>query len=329
MSPVRTALIIGSEGQDGRILFDRLGAEGDRVIGVGRATVRSANTEGAALPERVDVLDPAQANSLIRDLRPDEVYYLAAYHHSSEDPAAQATLPELIRRSMDVHVNGLCNVLEALRLHAPHGRLFYAASSHVFGEDPPGPQQDERTPLNPANAYAITKVAGMHACRLYRRQHGLFASVGILFNHESALRRPGFLTRRIVEGVLDVRDGKADALTVGDPAAQVDWGYAPDTVDAMVRILRVAPQPDEFVVATGEAHTVSQFADVAFRAAGVDPAGRVRQDPNLIAKARPSRSPLVGNAAKLRTATGWRPGVTFEEMVALLVRDADRARRSS
>jgi GDPmannose 4,6-dehydratase len=312
------ALILGSGGQDGRILFDRLNVEGCPVIGVERGRLRAANTAASPAGDSpVDLLDPTQVAALIERFAPDEVYYLAAYHQSSEDRAAVASLPELMRRSLDVHVVGLSHVLEAMHLHAPGARLFYAASSHIFGDDAPSPQ-DETTPINPSNAYAITKAAGLHLCRLSRREHGVFASVGILYNHESPLRSPGFLTQRIIAGVRAIRDGRAKELVIGDASARVDWGYAPDYVDAMARMLRSTDKPDDFIVASGIGHTVGEFIDSAFRAAGIDPGGRVREEAALLSKPRRG-GPLIGNAARLRAATGWRPSVSFDEMIALLV----------
>jgi len=305
-----TALIIGSAGQDGRILTDRLRQDGLRVVGLDRGL--ATDSASGPLPP-LDLLDPAQVAALVQSVAPDEVYYLAAYHHSSED-----RLPpddgEVFRLSFDIHVRGLLNVLEGLRKHAPKAHLFYAASSLIFGDQPPSPQ-DENTPFDPRCAYGITKIAGLQCCRFYRKKHGLRASVGILYNHESALRREPFVTAKIVGAAVAIKAGQPRKLVLGNLAARVDWGYAPDFVEAMTRIVRL-DQGDDFVVATGETHSVQEFVEAAFAAAGLDWRPHVQENPSVIVR---HTGQLVGNAARLRERTGWKPSVTFPEMVKLLV----------
>ena len=305
-----TALIIGSAGQDGRIISERLRREGLRVVGLDRGL--AVDSASGPLPP-VDLLDPAQVAALVQSVAPDEVYYLAAYHHSSED-----RLPpddgEVFRLSFDVHVRGLLNVLEGLRKNAPKARLFYAASSHIFGDHPPDPQ-DETTPLEPRCAYGITKIAGLQCCRFYRKKHALHASVGILYNPESPWRREPFVTAKIVGAAVAIKAGAARKLVLGDLAARVDWGWASDYVEAMTRIVRL-DQSDDFVVATGETHSVQEFVELAFGAAGLDWRDHVEENPAVIVR---HTGRLVGNAAKLRARTGWKPSVTFPEMVRLLV----------
>jgi GDPmannose 4,6-dehydratase len=222
---------------------------------------------------------------------------------------------------MAAHVDGLVNVLEAMRLEAPKCRLFYAASSHCFGSQPAAPVQDESTPLNPDNVYGVSKTAGVHACRLYRNDHGVFASAGILFNHESPYRRAEFVTSKIVRAAIDISRGKRDLLVLGDLSARTDWGWAPDYVDAMTRILAL-DQPDDFVIATGEPHTVGEFAQLAFAAVGLDWREHVEENPGIITKRKLG---LVGNPAKLNAATGWSPTVTFEEMIRKLLEHQQNA----
>lgn len=307
----RRAVVIGSAGQDGRLLCAALRQDGWRVTGIGRAGP-------------VDVSRRGEVVALIRRLKPDQVYYLAALHRSSEG-AAEDGLREF-NRSWDTHVTGLVNVLEAVRLGSPRTRVFYAASSLLFGGR--GGRANERTPLAPRELYARTKAAGVLACRLYRRL-GVFACAGILFNHESPLRKPSFLSQKLVRGAVAIRRGEASEVVVGDLSAAVDWGWAPDTVEAMRRILAL-PDPDDFIVATGRCRSVADFARAVFSSLGLDWRRHVRAARGVLARRRP---PLAGDASKLRRATGWKPSVSFERMTRLLVeaelaRVAGKARKS-
>jgi GDPmannose 4,6-dehydratase len=310
---VSRALIVGVSGQDGRILYDRLCGEGWSVLGLGRDSIRSTD---AGITEPVDIADREQVAAVVARWLPERVFYLAAYHHSSQE-RTNVDPPELVERSHAVHVRGLVNVLDALRIAAPTARLFYAASSLVFG-DPPAEIQDERTPLNPRCIYGITKAAGAHCCRFYRDQHGLFASVGILYNHESAYRQDRFVSRKIILSAHEIAAGKRSKLTLGDLTARIDWGYAPDFVDAMVKMLEL-PEPDDFVVATGEAHSVGEFVDIAFSRLALDPRAHVEVDGATLHR---KRRTMIGDASKLRRATGWRPSVGFVEMVEHLLEQA-------
>ena len=306
---MKRAMVVGSAGQDGRILMQRLGREGHFALGIDVQGVQS--TAPVDLPA-IDILQAASVQRAVELIRPDEVYYLAAFHHSAQDrPDNDAALFE---KGFAIHVVGLLNFLEAIRLASRQTRLFYAASSRVFGP-PATPLQDESTPLNPDCAYGISKAAGMRCVRFYRQVHTLFAASGILYNHESALRPPQFVTQKIIRGALAIQSGKQAKLVLGDLDATVDWGYAPDYVDAMIRILD-QPQAEDFIIATGEAHTVREFVEIVFGLLGLDWKQYVAQAPGLVASQGRS---LIGNAGRLRTATGWRPSVSFAEMVGLLL----------
>jgi GDPmannose 4,6-dehydratase len=310
---VRSALIIGAAGQDGRLLAPLLVQRGYCVRGwVRPKSVPSASFDCAA----IDILDAARVERELRVLQPDEIYYLAAFHHASEEPV-EISGEELLQRSSDVHVRGLRNVLEAMKTRCPGARLFYAASSHVFGA-PSGKWLDEQTPFAPKSAYGISKVAGIECCQICRRRDGLFAATGILFNHESALRKPCFLSQKIVRGALQAHYDPAHRMTLGDLDAAADWGYAPDYVDAMFRILQL-PEPSDFVVASGEVHTVREFAQAAFGTLGLDWRRHVQTDTRLL---RRTSAPLRGDSSKLRAATGWSPSVSFVELVARLIDEA-------
>ncbi len=306
---MKCAMIIGSEGQDGRILFDRLSRE-QAVIGIGRDGVRSTDR---ILPP-VDILNAVQVRDVIDQYQPAEIYFLAAFHQSSQEQVSNEV--QTLRKSYQVHVHALRNVLDGVIGRSASSRVFYAASSYIFGT-PTAPVQDETTPMKPESIYGITKAAGVEVCRLYRT-YDLFASVGILYNHESGNRPESFVAQKIVSTARRIKAGSDEKLVIGDLSARVDWGYAPDYVDAMIRILRL-PQPDDFIIATGETHTVREFVEVAFGALGLDWKSHVVENPALIGSPKP---PLVGNPDKLKRMTGWRPSVTFEQMVRLLVGNA-------
>lgn len=295
----KLAAIVGSGGQDGRLLRALLESKGCEVVGI---------TRGGT----VDVSRPRQVQGFIARHKPSEVYYLAAFHHSSEDPPIDPL--ELFRRSDETHVSGLVNCLEAIRRSSRKTRLFYAASSHVFGSAAGG-TQDESTPLDPDNVYGITKAAGMMACRYYRRRHGVFASVGILYNHESTLRDEKFVSRKIVQAARRIKEGRQKTLVLGDLSAEADWGYAPDYVEAM-RLILALPKPDDFVVASGEKRSVREFVRLAFGKLGLDWRKHVREDRGVLTK---RKAALLGSPRKLMRATGWKPSVDFEGLVDALL----------
>jgi len=312
---LNTVLIIGNEGQDGRLLTAVLREQGVRVVGVGRARVNDSS--GAVLPKTA-VVDYAAIRSLIESIKPDAIFYLAAYHRSSSQ--APGKFVEMYSHSNDVHVVGWLNCLEAVAEVIPECRLFYAASSHIFGFPECSPQV-ESTPAIPRCAYGISKLTAMHCGRYYREQRGLHVSVGILYNHESPLRGPAFISQRIVRGAIAVARGEASELVLGKLDARVDWGYAPDYVDAAVRIVS-NDSADDYIVATGIAHTVADFARIAFATVGLKWENFVREDSSII-KRNVGECPLVGNPSKLMRATDWAPTVSFEEMVEILVRSAE------
>ena len=317
---MKRIVVVGSGGQDGRILTERLTSEGHDVIGVDLAGVTGGDALGLRLAPTLDMTDVDRVRDFMAAVTPDELYYFAAYHHSSEEQ--DDDIPGLLRRSHDVHVAGLTSCLDAVQRTAPRCRTFYAASSHIFGV-PPAPVQDESTPFAPRDMYGLTKTAGIHACRFYRERRGLHVSVGILYNHESRFRARKFVSQRIVQGALEARvakrEGRTTKLVLGDLTAVVDWGYAPDYVDAAIRMV-AAEIPDDFVVATGIPHTVEDFVATAFGRVGLDWREHVEQNSALVR--RPGTT-LVGNSSKLRKATAWKPSVGFEEMIGILVQDAD------
>lgn len=311
---MRTSLVIGAGGQDGTFLAELLAQRGDKVIGVSRRRVWSASAENW---DAVDILQPDQVLSLVQKTQPAECYYLPAFHHSAEDASLLSGDPSLFEHSYAIHVRGLIHFLHAIAQTSKQTRLFYAASSHVFGSPAVEPL-DESTPLNPENVYGITKTMGIHCCRHFRRELGVFAATGILFNHESHLRPVKFLSQKIVRGVLAFQSDKTKKLALGDLNATVDWGYAGDYVEAMVRILGHAV-PEDFVVATGEPHTVGQFLQTACEIAGVDWRECAVTTASLLKK-KPVR--LIGDSSRLRRLTGWQPKTSFRSLIEKMIAHA-------
>jgi len=268
----------------------------------------------------IDIREAGAARDLLKSYQPDEIYYLAAYHHSSQDMLADEG--ELFKKSFDTHVHALVNFLEAMRRVAGFSRLFYAGSSHIFGSPARCPQ-DEETPYNPNCVYGITKTAGIRACQYYRQRHSLFACAGILYNHESPLRAAKFISKKIVNTALAIKNREKDRLVVGDLGAQIDWGYAPDYVEAMTQIMRL-DVPEEFIISSGTRHTVRDFIEGVFDALGLDWRKYVQEDATLITKRR--KANLQGDHRKLTAMTGWKPKVTFYGLIQTLVHQEIKAR---
>lgn len=306
----RCAIVVGAGGQDGYYLCRELTTRGDRVIRVGR------NGVYGDMPNRaLDILDAEAVVDLVRDAQPDEIYYLAAYDHSSQE--GTGSLGTLLDESHNVHCVGLKNFLNAMSIARPGTRLFYAASSLVFG-DPPEVPQTEDTPMAPFCAYGVTKLNGIGLCRAYRVNEGLFVCAGILYNHESFLRHRNFVTRKIVCAVAEILRGSGSRLELGALDAQVDWSAAEDVVLAMMAILSL-DEPQDFIVASGSLHTVRDFVARAFLVVGLDYRDHVLEAPGILH--RPLRKrPLCGDSTRLRTSTGWQPKLSFDDLVESMVR---------
>lgn len=294
----RRAIIVGSNGQDGQLLAALLRSKNYDVVGVGRATH--------------DIANPVQVEELVRGIKPDEVYYLAANHHSSE--AAPELGKVLLERSFSVNVLSLGYFLQVLAEYRPQCAAFYASSSHVFPGHGSG-KLSEASEKRPGSIYAITKFAGMQVCDYYRLQNGLNVSAGILFNHESSLRTPNYLSKRIARAAASISREGEGTLSLGNLDATVDWGAAEDFVDAMHRMLQLEAG-DDFIVATGVPHTVADFAEIAFRHVGLDYRNHVEVDPTRMTRVPETR---IGNPTKLMQATGWRTTIPFDEMVERMV----------
>ena len=314
-----TALITGITGQDGSYLADFLLTQGYRVVGM----VRRSSTEnferiehlrGRVEIRQADLLDQLSLITLLRQVRPQEVYNLAAMSFvptSWDQPVLTGEFTAL----------GVTRLLEAVRLVDREIRVYQASSSEMFGKVQETPQT-ERTPFYPRSPYGVAKVYGHWITVNYRESYGLFACSGILFNHESPRRGKEFVTRKVTDGAARIKHGRAAQLPLGNLAARRDWGYAGDYVEAMWRMLQQG-SPDDFVIATGETHSVQEFCALAFARLGLDWRRHVIVDPTLV---RPADVDLLqGDATKAKRVLGWTPKVSFEQLVEMMV-DADLAR---
>ncbi|MEU6082974.1 GDP-mannose 4,6-dehydratase [Streptomyces sp. NPDC047108] len=321
----KTALITGITGQDGSYLAELLLSKGYTVHGLLRRS-STFNTErldhiyqGPQEPDRrlvlhhADLSDGVALVNLLRDLKPDEVYNLGAQSHvrvSFDAPLYTG----------DVTGMGSLRLLEAIRASGIDTRIYQASSSEMFGATPP--PQNEGTPFHPRSPYGCAKVFGYWTTVNYREAYGLFAVNGILFNHESPRRGETFVTRKITRAVARIKAGLQDRLYLGNLDAVRDWGYAPEYVEAMWLMLQ-RDEPDDYVVATGEAGTVRDFLETAFAAADLDWAKYVRFDPKY---ERPSEvDALIGDASKAESLLSWKPEVKWPELARIMV-DADVSR---
>lgn len=317
---MRSALIVGSSGQDGSILMECLTQRGERVLGLNRGGAYDP-ANGTTTP--LLITDCEGISKFISEVRPDRVYYLAAHHHSSQED----TSPDdsLLKDSTLVHVLGLETILHAIARESRSSRLFYAGSSHMFGNPKESPQ-NENTRFEPTTVYGKTKLAGADVCKKFREVGGLFCSIGILYNHESPLRASRFVSKKIVEGAVSIYLGRRHYLELGNIDHMADWGYAPDYVEAMIRILD-AEIPGDFIVSSGELHTVRDFVEIAFDRLNLDWRRFIRLNPELTTRGNMHPS-LFGDSSRLRQITGWEPTVSFKRMVEIMV-DDELGRRSS
>ncbi|MEV0806080.1 GDP-mannose 4,6-dehydratase [Micromonospora sp. NPDC050200] len=319
----RVALISGVTGQDGSYLSELLLNKGYTVHGLKRRA-STFNTEridrldvhprehGARLfLHYSDLSDPASLTALIRDIRPDEIYNLGAQSHvrvSFDVPGYTA----------DVTGLGALRMLEAVRAANVDCRFYQASSSEMFGSTPP-PQRED-TPFHPRSPYACAKVYAYWSTINYRESWGMYCTNGILFNHESPRRGESFVTRKITRAVARIEAGMQDKLYLGNLDAIRDWGYAPEYVEAMWLAMQ-QDEPDDYVIATGEGHTVREFVEAAFAHVGLDWRDFVVTDPAYF---RPAEvDALIGDYTKARKSLGWAPKTLFPDLVRLMV-EADR-----
>jgi GDPmannose 4,6-dehydratase len=313
------ALITGITGQDGSYLAEFLLAKGYEVVGVVRRTSHDSYERIGHLLDRVtivaaDLLDQHSLTQVLQAHRPDEVYNLAA---QSFVPASW-TQPVL---TGEFTALGVTRILEAIRLAHPTARFYQASSSEQFGKVQETPQR-ESTPFYPRSPYGVAKVYGHWITVNYRESYDLFAVSGILFNHESPRRGIEFVTRKVTDGVARIKLGLAKELRLGNLDAKRDWGFAGDYVEAMWLMLQ-QKAPKDYVIGTGEQHTVEDLVRTAFQHVGLDWKEYVVQDPRFM---RPAEvETLLADPTLAKQELGWRPKVGFEQLVQMMV-DADLAR---
>ena len=316
MAEARRALITGITGQDGSYLAEFLLEKGYEVHGM----VRRASTETFQRLEAIrddivlhtgDLLDQRSQTDVLRESRPQEIYNLAAMSFV----AASWNQPVL---TAEFTGTGVTRMLEAMREVAPEARFYQASSSEMFGQVLEVPQT-ETTPFYPRSPYGVAKAYGHFITVNYRESYDLFACSGILFNHESPRRGLEFVTRTGTHAAAAIKLGLQTELGLGNLDAERDWGYARDYVEAMWLMLQ-QDAPEDFVIATGETHSVRELVDVAFGHVGIDPADHVRTDPRFLRPAEVEH--LIGDASKARADLGWEPRTSFTELVHAMV-DAD------
>jgi GDPmannose 4,6-dehydratase len=314
-----TALITGITGQDGSYLAELLLDKGYRVIGIVRRSSTTPYERIAHLVDRVelvsaDLLDQTSLTDAVHDCQPDEIYNLAAQSFvqtSWNQPVLTGEFTAL----------GVTRMLEAMKKAAPRARFYQASSSEMFGKVHESPQR-ETTPFYPRSPYGVAKVYGHWITVNYRESFGLYAVSGILFNHESPRRGLEFVTRKVTDAVARIKLGQQNEVRLGNLEARRDWGFAGDYVQAMWLMLQ-QDEPDDYVISTGDTRSVRELCEVAFSHVGLDYEKYVVQDPRFL---RPAEVDLlVGDPSKASKKLGWKPTVSFHELVRMMV-DADLKR---
>jgi len=310
------AFITGISGQDGSYLTELLLAKGYEVHGLVRPQWQPAGSHIAHLCadphlfrtrlflHSADLVDAIGVEKVVTQVRPDELYHLAGQTHVGRS----FEIPE---RTTELIANATLRLLEVARKLNPPPKIFHASSSEIFGQPGQAPQ-NESTPYAPVSPYGCAKAFATQLVGVYRRSYGLFACNGILFNHESPRRGEGFVTRKICRAAAAIQLGRETELTLGDTRAERDWGHARDYVEGMWLMLQ-AEKPDDYVLATGQLHTVQDVVQQAFDTVGLDWCKFLRRDPKISRPTEPRL--LVGDATKARTLLGWQPRTTFEELV--------------
>jgi len=321
-SKKKAAFITGVSGQDGSYLAEFLLEKGYEVHGLVRRVAAENQGERFSRIDHIlskihlhhgDVSDYPTVWRLIADLEPDEVYHLAAQsfvEESFKDPVS----------TLRININGTQYLLSAIKELRPQCRFYFAATSEMYGRVFES-RQSEKTPFNPVSPYGIAKLASFYLTRMHREGQGLFAVSGILFNHESPRRSTEFVTRKITSAAAKIKLGLARDLRLGNLEAKRDWGYAPDFVQAMWLMLR-QKTPKDYVIGTGEAHTVREFVEEAFGYLGLDWKKYVKTDKALLRPAEVGH--LCANARRAGRDLGWKPKVGFKELVQMMV-DSDLA----
>lgn len=313
----KKALIIGVAGQDGSYLAEHLLERGYEVHGTVRRNSTPEHQEsrihhlGLQVQTHYgDLTDQHSLESVIRRCQPDEIYNLGAQSHVR----ISFELPQF---TTQVNALGVLNLLTAVRLAAPEARLYQASSSEMFGDSVDADLfQRETTPMTPVSPYGCAKLYGYHIVRNYRKAYGMFAANGILFNHESPRRGANFVTSKVVRAACEIKLGQRERLELGNMDSSRDWGHSRDYVRAMVMILN-HDTPDDFVVATGQTHTVRELVSGVFERLDLNYLDFTFQNPKFL---RPEELPyLKGDATKVKSTLGWEPEVSFDQLIDEMV----------
>jgi GDPmannose 4,6-dehydratase len=318
---MKKALITGITGQDGSFLAEFLLAKGYSIYGMVRRSSLQRFERIQQILDRLqliegDLSDQSSLDDAIKTIAPDEIYNLASQSFvptSWNQPVLTA----------EVTGTGVTKMLEAIRKNKPDTKFYQASTSEMFGKIQRAPQ-NEMTPFYPRSPYGVAKVYGHWITVNYRESYGIFACSGICFNHESPRRGLEFVSRKITDGVARIKFGLSDTLRLGNLEAKRDWGFAADYVQAMWLMLQ-QEQPEDYVIATGESHSVRELADIAFEYVGLPAERHIIVDPALRRPAEVDQ--LIGDASKARAKLGWYPTVSFEKMIQLMV-EADLKRLS-
>jgi GDPmannose 4,6-dehydratase len=320
MEQRKKAFITGITGQDGSFLAELLLSKGYEVHGLVRSSSALYNrTRIGHLDEHLekknlflyygDMTDSVSITQILSQVRPDEIYNLAAQTHvqiSFETPFYTAQTTGI----------GVLNLLESVRRLDLKSKIYQASTSELFSGDPAEAPQHEQTPFRPRSPYGVAKLYGFQIGRVYRESYDMFVTNGILFNHESERRGQNFVTRKIIIGICDILKGKKEHITLGNMDARRDWGYAPEYVEAMWLMLQ-QDKPDDFVVATGETHSVREFVEEAARLAGLDPEKIVKTSDRYM---RPNEvDHLCGDPSKAKRVLGWAPKTGFKDLVRIML----------
>lgn len=313
---IKKAIISGVTGQDGSYLAELLLSKGYEVHGIMRrlSSFASGRIDHLYVNKNFhtyhgDLTDSPSISSLVSEIQPDEFYNLGAMSHVKVSF-------EVPQYTLETNTVGVLNVLEAIRKLSPHTKFYQASSSEMFGVPGVPAPYNENTPMIPQSPYGVAKLAAYHLTRQYRDGYGLFATTGILFNHESPRRGGTFVTKKVTRAVARIKKGLQDTLALGNLDAKRDWGWSPEFVEAIYLIMQ-QEKPDVYVVATGETHTIKEFLEEAFSYVGLNWKDYVKIDDKY---KRPNEVPLLlGDASKIKKALGWKPKMKFVDIVHKMV----------
>jgi len=310
---MKKALVMGINGQDGSYLAEILLEKGYEVHGLIRRTATGNTVNVKHIMDKLvlhygDLTDPISIYKAINKIRPSEIYNEADQDHAG----ISFQIPAY---NFDVTGTAVGRNLEIIREIDKDIRYFQPVTSNMFGQATQSPQNEE-TPFNPQNPYACSKVFAWHLCRMYRKVYGMYVAIGIFYNHESPRRTSDYVTRKITQSVARIKTNKQDKLILGDLSAKIDWGYAKEYMEAAWNIMQ-QKEADDFVIGTGEAHSVKEFVDEAFNIAGLDPEKYVESSKTFYRPA--TNSILVADASKARKTFGFNPKIKFNKLVKLML----------